>query len=181
MYTACVVPDMRRAARKKRRCRRCPFCAPSGRCLDRTLKSGRCGDWIWFVRYGKRCRRPYARPTDPRTLAQLRSRGCLSAASKIYSRWLTDEQQDACIAAGAKLRTRPRLGKLGRLRRVGVGMADPGRRTLGRLALPSLLPPNLPAARDSSPLMPPREPWPARKASASFPCLSQPSAGFWRS
>ncbi len=44
---------MRRAARPERLCRRCPFCAPSGRCLDRDIKSGRCGDWIWLVRYGK--------------------------------------------------------------------------------------------------------------------------------
>jgi hypothetical protein len=106
---------MRRAARARRRCRRCPFCAPSGRCLERTIKSGRCGDWIWFVRYGKQIRRPYIRPHDPRTLAQLRSRARLSAASKKYSYSLTEKQQDACIAAGAKLRSRPRLGQSGPL------------------------------------------------------------------
>ena len=96
-------------------CRRCPFCAPSGRCLDRTIKSGRCGDWIWFVRYGKQIRRPYVRPHDPRTPAQLRSRARLSAASRKYSYSLTEKQQDACIAAGAKRRSRPRLGQSGPL------------------------------------------------------------------
>jgi len=106
---------MRRAARARRRCRRCPFFAHSGRCLDRTIKSGRCGDWVWYVRGGKQCRLRYARPRDPGTLAQLRSRGRLSAASRKYSHWLTDGQQDACIAAGAKLRSRPRLGQWGPL------------------------------------------------------------------
>ncbi len=110
-----VVPDMRRPARPERRCRRCPFCAPSGRCLDRTIKSGRCGDWIWFVRHGKQIRRFYVRPHDPRTPAQLRSRARLSAASRKYSYALTQKRRNACIAAGAKLRSRPRLGQSGHL------------------------------------------------------------------
>jgi hypothetical protein len=106
---------MRQPARAERRCRRCPFCAPSGRCLERTIKSGRCGDWIWFVRYGKQVCRPYVRPRDPRTPAQLRSRARLSAASRKYGNSLTEKQRDACIAAGAKLRSRPRLGQSGPL------------------------------------------------------------------
>jgi hypothetical protein len=106
---------MRRAARPERLCRRCPFCAPSGRCLDRTIKSGRCGDWIWFMRDGKQVCRPYVRPRDPRTPAQLRSRTRLSAASKKYSHSLTEKERHACITAGAKLRSRPRLGQSGPL------------------------------------------------------------------
>ena len=106
---------MRRASKPERRCRRCPFCAPSGRCLDRTLKSGRCGDWIWFVRYGRQIRRLYVLPHDPRTPVQLRSRARLSAASGNYSRSLTVKQQEVCITAGAKLRSRPRLGQSGPL------------------------------------------------------------------
>jgi hypothetical protein len=106
---------MRRAARPERRCRRCPFRTPSGQCLERTIKSGRCGDWIWFVRHGKQIRRLYLRPHDPRTLAQLRSRVRLSAASRKYSDSLTEKQRDACIAAGAKLRSRPPLGQSGPL------------------------------------------------------------------
>ena len=37
----------------------------------------------------------------------------LTAALKAYSEVLTDAEQDACIAAGAKRRTRPRLGQSG--------------------------------------------------------------------
>jgi hypothetical protein len=106
---------MRRVARARRRCRHCPFCAPSGRCLERTIRNGRCGDWVWYVRGGKQCRRPYARPKDPRAPAQLRSRARLSAASRKYSHSLTDEQQAACIAAGAQLRSRPWLDQSGPL------------------------------------------------------------------
>jgi len=106
---------MRRTARPERICRRCPFCAPSGQCLDRTIKSGRCGDWIWFVRNGKQIRRLYLCPHDPRTPAQLRSRARLGATSRKYSYSLTEKQRQACIAAGAKLRSRPRLGQSGPL------------------------------------------------------------------
>jgi hypothetical protein len=110
-----VVPDMRRVARPERLYCRCPFCAPSGRCLERTIRSGRCGDWMWFVRYAKPLRRRYVRPHDPRTPAQLRSRARLSAASRNYSYSLTEKQHDACIAAGARMRSRPRLGQSGPL------------------------------------------------------------------
>jgi hypothetical protein len=54
-------------------------------------------------------------PHDPRTPAQLRSRARLGAASRKYNYSLTEKQQDACIAAGAKLRSRPRLGQPGPL------------------------------------------------------------------
>ena len=97
------------------RCSRCALCAPSGRCLDPAIKSGRCGDWVWYVRGNKQCRRRWAKPRDPRTPRQLYWRARLSTASKKYSESLTDEQQDACIAAGAKQRCRPRLGDSGRL------------------------------------------------------------------
>jgi hypothetical protein len=113
--TCRVVPDMRRPARAERRCRRCPFCGPSGQCLDRAIKSGHCGDWIWFVRYGKQIRRPYICPHDPRTPAQLRSRARLSAASRKHSYSITERQRAACIKSGAKRRNRPRLHQSGPL------------------------------------------------------------------
>ena len=106
---------MKRTAKAKRQCRGCPFRAPSGKCLDHAIKSGRCGEWVWYMRGKKQCRRRYARPRDPQTLAQLRSRGRLSAASSKFSEFLTDQQQDACAAAGAKLRSRRRLGQSGTL------------------------------------------------------------------
>jgi hypothetical protein len=105
-----AVNHMKQLARTRQGCRQCPFRARTGKCLDPAIKSGRCGDWVWYVLRGRQRRRLYARPKDPRTLAQLRSRARLSAASMKYSLSLTNEQQDACIAAGAKVRCRPRLG-----------------------------------------------------------------------
>lgn len=67
------------------------------------------------MRDGKQRRRPYRRPKDPHTLAQMRCRGRFGAASSSYSQWLTDEQYEASIAAGAKVRSRPRLGQSGPL------------------------------------------------------------------
>src|SRR5208282_2852987 len=60
-------------------------------------------------------RRRYLHPHDPRTPAQQRSRARLSAASRKYSQSLTEKQRNACSAAGAKLRSRPRLGQSGPL------------------------------------------------------------------
>ena len=100
---------------KSRQCRDCPFWAPPARCLDPALKSGWCGDWIWYMRGKKQCRRRYAYPKDPETLPQMRSRGCLGAASRNYSQSLTDEERDACIAAGAKIQSRSRLAQSGPL------------------------------------------------------------------
>jgi hypothetical protein len=98
-----------------RRCPRCPFCAPSGACLDTRVKSGRCGDWVFQVVRGKQFRHLWKKPHDPRTPSQLHWRGRLTAASGKYSHALTDEQVNACIAAGAKQRSRPRLGQSGPL------------------------------------------------------------------
>jgi hypothetical protein len=98
-----------------RRCPRCPFHAPSGKCLNPTLRSGRCGDWVCYVRNGKQFRRLWSKPRDPRTPLQLLCRERLGAASKRYSQGLTGGQQNACIAAGARLQSRPRLFQSGRL------------------------------------------------------------------
>ncbi len=94
-------------------CRKCALRAPSGKCLAPGLKSGRCGDWVWYMRGSKQHRRRHVVPKDPRTPAQLYWRKRLAAASRKYSHSLTDEQLDACIAAGAKVRCRPRLGQSG--------------------------------------------------------------------
>jgi hypothetical protein len=40
-------------------------------------------------------------------------RARVAAASKAYSATLTEEEQDACIAEGAKRQTRKRLGQSG--------------------------------------------------------------------
>jgi hypothetical protein len=97
------------------RCRLCKWCGPSGECLEDVIKSGRCGDWVWYVRGNKQCRRRWARPMDPKTPAQVRCRKRLGTASREYNEALTDAQQDACSAAGAKEQCRPRLGDSGTL------------------------------------------------------------------
>jgi hypothetical protein len=103
------------AGRPRRGCRDCKFRAPSGACRDTAIKSGRCGDWVWWVRGSKQHRRRYVRPNDRRTRKQRRWRARLAAVSADYDRRLTDEQQEACIAQGAKLRSRSRLGPPDRL------------------------------------------------------------------
>ena len=52
---------------------------------------------------------------DPRSARQRLCRARLAAVSADYSERLTDAQQDACVAAGARGRCRRRLGTLGRL------------------------------------------------------------------
>jgi hypothetical protein len=108
---AVTIPKVSRV----RLCTRCPFYDPSGKCLDKTLRSGRCGDWIWSVKNGRQIRRLWTQPRDPRTRLQLQCRARLAAASKRYSQGLPDGQQEACIAAGARLQSRPRLFQSGPL------------------------------------------------------------------
>jgi hypothetical protein len=88
------------------------LCGCAGECFDPAVKSGRCGDWVWYVRGGHQWRRRWVKGFDPKTAKQLAWRAHLAAASRAYD-LLTEEQQDACIAAGAKRRTRPRLGQSG--------------------------------------------------------------------
>lgn len=116
-------PAAKRARRRRRAlapgivpggwCSRCALCGPAGECLDTVVKSGRCGDWVWYVRNGHQWRRRWLKGIDPKTAKQLAWRAHLAAASKAYNEVLTDEQQDACIAAGARRRCRPRLGDSG--------------------------------------------------------------------
>ena len=97
------------------RCRRCPYFGPSGQCFDLRLKSGRCGDWVWYLRRGKQWRHLYVKPRDPRTSRQRYWRAKFGAASSKYSHSLTPEERRTCILAGSKLRSRPRLGQSGPL------------------------------------------------------------------
>ena len=109
--------EIKRRDKKRRNwCRRCPFSAPSGRCLDTTIRSGRCGDWVFYLLPGgKQCRRRWVRPNDPRTPTQVRNRSRLSAASRRYSEILTEEEREAYTAAGARRRSKSRLGQSGPL------------------------------------------------------------------
>ena len=80
-------------------------------------KSGRFAGWIYYVRHGKQVRRPYRRPRDPRTPAQVRNRAAFGAAVKAWSegRGMTQDDQRAWIAAAGKVRSRPRLAQSGPL------------------------------------------------------------------
>ena len=106
----------RRDKQRRNWCRRCLFSAPSGQCLDTTIRSGRCGDWVFYLLPGgKQCRRRWVRPKDLRTPAQVRNRARFGTASRKYSAELTDQERDACIATGAKRRSRRRLRQSGPL------------------------------------------------------------------
>jgi hypothetical protein len=94
-------------------CSRCPLCGPAGECLDPGIKSGRCGDWVWWVSNDFQWRRRWVKGRDPNTPWQQAWRARLAAVSKAYSEKLTAEQQEVCTAAGAKHQTRPRLGQSG--------------------------------------------------------------------
>ncbi len=80
-------------------------------------KSGRFGAWIYYMRGGKQVRRPYIRPRDPRTPAQVRNRAGFGAAVKAWSesRGMTQDDQRVWIAAAGKIRSRPRLAQSGPL------------------------------------------------------------------
>jgi hypothetical protein len=84
---------------------------------DGSLKSGRSGAYVYYVRKGQQRWRRYVVPRDPRTLAQQRSRAIFSAVSKTWSEdgTLTDGQRDAWYAQGAKKQSRARLGSSGKL------------------------------------------------------------------
>jgi len=80
-------------------------------------KSGRCGDFVFYMLGSKLCRRRYVVPKDPRTAGQLRVRAAFGAASKewSHSRRLTEEQREAWRRKAKKVRSHPRLGQSGPL------------------------------------------------------------------
>ncbi len=106
-------PKWQLACPRRPTCRDCPFRKLGPQCPHDGLWSGRCGDWVWYVRHGKQFRRLWVKPHDPHTPSQRRQRARLGAISAAYSAGLTEAQYDACIAAGAKRRCRPRLGVSG--------------------------------------------------------------------
>ena len=80
-------------------------------------KSGRQGAWIYYWRGGKQLRRPYVKPKDPRTPAQLRCRAAFGTAVKAWSQsqGMTQEDLKQWCAAAKKVRSRPRLAQSGPL------------------------------------------------------------------
>ena len=79
--------------------------------------SGRSGEWVYYMRGRKQCRRRYVLPRDPRSPAQLRARAALAAASRFWSHspQLTDQERDTWEAAANKVQSRPRLDQSGPL------------------------------------------------------------------
>ena len=80
-------------------------------------RSGRFNGWIYYMRGNKQVRRPYVKPRDPRTAAQLRCRAAFATAVRAWSecQGMTQEDQRAWIAAAEKIRSRPRLAQSGPL------------------------------------------------------------------
>ena len=80
-------------------------------------KSGRQGDWVYYVRRNRQLRRPYKKPRDPRTPAQLRCRAAFGTAVKAWSQsqGMTQDDQRAWIGEAGKVRSRPRLAQSGPL------------------------------------------------------------------
>jgi hypothetical protein len=69
---------------------------------------------VWYVRNSHQWRRRWVKGFDPKTAKQKAWRARLAAASKAWSEVLSQAERKACIAEGAKRRTRPRLGQSGR-------------------------------------------------------------------
>jgi len=78
-------------------------------------KSGRYGDVVFLMRGGTQSTRAYVIPEIVRNAATRRARGAFGALSKAFSTLLTDEQQEAWIAAAAKVLSHPRLYQCGPL------------------------------------------------------------------
>jgi hypothetical protein len=78
-------------------------------------KSGRSGDYVFYMRGRKLCRRRYVVPRNVRTPARRRTRGAFGAIAKAWGERLTEEQRQAWIAAAAKVKSHPRLWQSGPL------------------------------------------------------------------
>jgi hypothetical protein len=78
-------------------------------------KSGKHRNTVFYMRNGRQCQREHVIPADPRTPAQRRARGAVTAAATAGSNLLTDEQRDAWSVAAEKIQSHPRLGQSGPL------------------------------------------------------------------
>ncbi len=78
-------------------------------------KSGRSGDFVFYMRRKTLCRRRYVVPTNVRTAARRRTRGAFGAIAKAWRERLTEEQRQAWVASAARVKSRPRLWQSGPL------------------------------------------------------------------
>ena len=77
------------------------------------LRSGRDGDFVYYMRGRNLCRRRDVIPKNVRTTGRRRARGAFGVIAKAWSRVLTEAQRRAWNAAAAKVRSRPRLWQSG--------------------------------------------------------------------
>ena len=78
-------------------------------------KSGRRGDYVFYMRRRTLCRRRYVIPRNVRTAARRLTRRAFGAIAKAWAERLTEEQRQAWVAAAAKVRSHPRLWQSGPL------------------------------------------------------------------
>ena len=78
-------------------------------------KSGRSGDFVFYMRRKTLCRRRYVVPRNVRTAPRRRTRGTFGAIAKAWGKRLTEEQRQAWVASGAKVKSQPRLWQSGPL------------------------------------------------------------------
>src|ERR1035437_9463637 len=78
-------------------------------------KSGRCGDYVFYMRRRRLFRRRYVVPRNVRTAARRRTRRDFGAIARAWGGQLTEEQRRAWMASGAKVKSHPRLWQAGPL------------------------------------------------------------------
>jgi hypothetical protein len=83
---------------------------------DGSFKSGRMGEFVYYMYKGRLRWHRYVVPRDPCTVSQQRARAAFGTASKAWSENgpLTEEQRHDWYAEGAKVECLPRLGCSGR-------------------------------------------------------------------
>src|ERR1035437_1324877 len=78
-------------------------------------KSGRCRQYVFYMMGRTLCRRLHVIPRNVRTEARRRTRGSFAALAKAWGTRLAEEQRQAWVVAGAKVRSYPRLWQSGPL------------------------------------------------------------------
>ena len=78
-------------------------------------KSGRCGDYVFYMRRRKLFRRRYVVPRNVRTAARRHTRRSFGAIARAWGGKLTEQQRRAWMASGAKVKSHPRLWQSGPL------------------------------------------------------------------
>jgi hypothetical protein len=78
-------------------------------------KSGRCGDYVFYMRRRKLFRRRYVAPRNVRTAARRHTRRSFGAVARAWGGKLTEEQRRAWMASAVNVKSHPRLWQSGPL------------------------------------------------------------------